>query len=284
MDQTDDFEMKPLTPGLGFQKRQVSLKEHVAKTGLAQQSLRRSLPPQPPAEMLEKGAARTSKEIIEELHAALRPARPQVPSAAEAVQLTEILPRDITDVKTPTRVPPTPPEISPVNKINFQIPDKAISDQTGVRRGASDNLVNPLTPISVSLASIVLDGAIVLAFSLIFLVSLVVATGVDLLSVVRGSQNELATQLSLAVLYLAVFEMYVIVARSFFGRTLAEWTFDLQMGDDEQITRARYPAQVLWRSLLNLLTGVVVLPILSLLFRRDLAAKFTGLQLYRRNV
>ncbi|MCB0350166.1 MAG: hypothetical protein KDD38_03220, partial [Bdellovibrionales bacterium] len=246
MDQTDEFEMKPLTPGLGFHKRQVSLKEHIAKTGLAGQNLRRSIPTAPPEEMLTNPAQRTSKEIIAELHEALKPIKKK--NDSEALKLTETLPREISDVRSPHR-----PELTPLDNVDFQIPDKSMSDQVGSRRGASDNLVRPLTPVSVSFASIILDGAIVLAFSLIFLVSLIAVTGVDLLSVVKSSQSEFATQLSLGVLYLAVFEMYIIVSRSFFGRSIGEWTFDLQLGKDEQLTLARYPAQVLWRSILNLL-------------------------------
>lgn len=280
MDQNDDFEMKPLTPGLGFQKRRVSLKEHIAKTGIAQDNLRRSLPPQPPVEMLDENRARTSKEIIAELHEALKPA--PKPSVASKLKLTEILPRDISDVRVPTDFPQ--PEITPLEKINYQMPNKTIAESVGARRGASDNLMNPLRAISVSFPSIVLDSAIVLAFSLIFLVSLVAVTKVDLLSVVHSSRFEFATQLSLSVLYLAVFEMYIVVSRSFFGKTIAEWTFDLQLGEDEQMARASYPARVLWRSILNLLTGILILPLLSLAFGQDLAAKFTGLQLYRRNM
>lgn len=277
MDHSDEFEMKPLTPGLGFHKRQISLKEHIMKTGLAQQNLRKSLPAEPPPELLDPQKSRTSKEIIAELHEALKPVAKK---GKTDYKMTEVFPRDIKDVKTPFQSP----EISPLENINFQIPDKSLSDMTGTRRGSSDNLINPLTAIPVNFSSIFLDAAFVFALSLLFLVSLIMATGVDLLSVLRSSQNEFATQLSLAVLYLAVFEMYVIVARSFFGSTVGEWTFDLQMGDDEQIARAHYPLLVLWRSLLTLITGIVSLPILSWILRQDLAAKFTGLQLYRKNI
>ncbi|OFZ17869.1 MAG: hypothetical protein A2Z20_05835 [Bdellovibrionales bacterium RBG_16_40_8] len=276
MDQGDEFEMKPLTSGLGFHKRQTSLKDQIAKVGLAQNNMRRSLPTEPPAELLESTRPRTSKEILAELHEALKP----IEKKAKPIQITEILPRDISDVKNPA----ISPEISPIENVAFQLPDKSLSESTGTRRSASDNFTKKLTPVAVSFSAIILDVAIVLAISLIFLVSLITATGVDLVSVMQSSQKEFATQLSLIVMYFAVYEMYVIVSRSFFGCTISEWTFDLQMGDDEQILKARYPAQVLWRSILMLITGLVILPLGSLLFGRDLAAKFSGLQLYRRNI
>jgi hypothetical protein len=283
MDQTDDFEMKPLTPGLGFQKRLVTLKEHMAKTNLSQQTLRKSLPPEPPAEFLSESRARTSKEIIEELHEALKPLERQNTTAQQAAGLTEILPRDISDVRTPRSTPEITDNDSIFDQINFQITDKAMANEMGLRRGAHDNLVKPLTAVPVSFSSLFLDAAVVMAFSLIFLACLISVTKVDLFLVLRSSQNEFATQLSLVVLYFAVYEMYLIVARSFFGCTLGEWTFDLQMGEDEQISKAHYPALVLWRSILSLLTGIIVLPILSLAFGKDLAANLTGLQLYRKN-
>jgi len=276
MDSIDEFELKPLTPGLGFHKKPVSLKQHVAKAGFSQNLQRRGLPPEPPSEIIgENLPNRTSKEIIAELHKALEPEK-------KTLRLTEILPREITDMPADRR--PHVPEISPIEKVDFQIPDKNLAASTGARRGASDSLINPLSPVSVSFAAILLDGAMVMAVSLIFLISLIVVTGVDLLSVAQSTQTEFATQLSLLVMYLAVFAMYVIVARSFFGKTIGEWTFDLQMGDDQQIQRASYPAQVLWRAMVTLFTGIIVLPILSFVFGRDLAARISGLQLYRRNI
>jgi len=83
-------------------------------------------------------------------------------------------------------------------------------------------------------------------------------------------------------LYIAVLQLYVIVARSFFGKTLGEWTFDYQMGDNEQVKSTVYPLLVLWRSLVIMGTGVITLPILSILFRKDLASYLTGLQFYKK--
>ncbi len=288
-DQNEDFEMRPITAGLGFHKRPVSLREHVANSGMAQQNMRRSLPVPPAEEMLEAPKGRTSKEIIAELHRALEPkAAGREATAASQVKLSEALPREQRDL------PRNRPEINiqrernsnPVDKIDFQIPDKKMreANTVGTRRGAHDGLTNPLTPVSVSFASLALDGMIVMAIALIFLVSLVTVTGINLNSVIHSARTEFAAQLSLIVMYFAVFEMYMIVARSFYGRTIGEWTFDLQLGDDKQIQRAYYPALVLWRSVLNLITGLVVLPLVSLVLRRDFAASFTGLQLYRKNV
>lgn len=287
----DDFEMKPLTAGLGFHKKSVSLKEHISKAGLADQSVRRGLPPSPPKELLDPNT-RSSREIIDQLHDALKP-------KAKAPSLSQTLPRSLNELneiedraplKRPNQGPARPGQPSRgqrddgvVGRVNFQIPDKNLSESTSVRRGGHDNLVKTLAPVAVSIPAILLDSIVVLALSLIFLVSLVMVTGVKLPSVLQSTQGEFTTQVSMIVLYLAVYEMYAIISRSFFGSTVGEWTFDLQLGDGKQIEKAHYPAMVLWRSILNLLTGLILLPLISLVINKDLAAGMTGLQLYRRN-
>ena len=283
----DDFEMKPLTAGLGFHKKSVSLKEHLSKTGIAEQAVRRAvgssaLPSAPPSELIETPRSRSSREIIDELHNALR-TKSQAPKAA---QLSAILPREIGDV-TPVRpaIPEPQPLRSPdpLSRVKFQIPEKSIADSAGVRRGAHDNMVKPLSPVAVSIPALILDALVVLAFSLIFLVSLIVVTNIKLPAVIESTRGEFATQLSLFVLYLAVFEIYAIVSRSFFNATVGEWTFDLQLGSEAQVRKPHYPVLVLWRSIMNLMTGLILLPFFSLVFNRDLAARLSGLQLYRKN-
>ncbi|RYG58242.1 hypothetical protein EON80_27370, partial [bacterium] len=86
----------------------------------------------------------------------------------------------------------------------------------------------------------------------------------------------------LAMLFVAVLQMYMLTARSFFGASLGEWAFDLQVGTDDQQRSAVYPLQVAWRTLLMTFTGFIVLPLLSLVFNRDLAQPLTGLALIRR--
>ncbi len=279
----DDFEMKPLTAGLGFHKKSVSLKEHISKVGLAEQAVRRSaaassLPSAPPNELIEPARPRSSREIIDELHSALK-VKPKT------AQLSSILPREIDDVPSrPMKPEPQPHrQPDPLNRVKFQIPEKSLAEATGVRRSGHDNMVKPLSPIAVSIPAMILDSLVVFALSLIFLVCLIAVTNIKLPSVVESMRGEFATQLSLFVLYLTVFAIYSIVARSFFGSTIGEWTFDLQLGDEKQIRKAHYPVLVLWRFFMNLLTGLVLLPLFSLVFNRDLAARLCGLQLYRKN-
>jgi hypothetical protein len=107
-------------------------------------------------------------------------------------------------------------------------------------------------------------------------------TKVDLSAILRGLNNDEITLISLGVFFVAVIQMYVVTARSFFGRTLGEWTFDVQLGKTEDQSKTFYPLKVVARSLLVTATGLIVLPILSLVVGRDLAGDLLGLHLYQQ--
>lgn len=299
MDPFDEFEMKPITPGLGFHKKPVSLKDHVAASNLVQDKIGRSLPLEAPPQ--NDGRPRSKEDILNEIKEALRPIQQKqssqsqaqktssyTHSAPSAPRMTETLPRGPEDVRRAMgpEMNITPSTKTPMEIMNFEIPNASIREDaqtTGTRRGAHDAKIRDLVPVSFSVTSTILDAVIVLALSMIFMISLIFATEVNLNAVIASATRETSALLSLGVLYLAVWQMYVVVARSFFGATIGEWTFDLQLGEDDQLTDTLYPAKVLVRSLATIFTGFVVLPILSLVSNRDIAAKISGLQLYRKN-
>jgi hypothetical protein len=78
--------------------------------------------------------------------------------------------------------------------------------------------------------------------------------------------------------------MYTVIARSFFGRTLGEWTFDVQLGQDKEQELESYPVKVALRALLTTVTGLILLPLISAVMGRDIAGTVTGVQLYRQRV
>ena len=74
--------------------------------------------------------------------------------------------------------------------------------------------------------------------------------------------------------------LYLVLSRCFFGRTIGEWMFRLQLGSSEDQEKATYPVRVLIRSFFILISGFLVFPIFSLLFRKDLLFYLSGLSLY----
>jgi hypothetical protein len=86
----------------------------------------------------------------------------------------------------------------------------------------------------------------------------------------------------LALLFVSVLQLYMLTARSFFGASLGEWAFDLQLGTDEEQQKTFFPLLSALRTLVITFTGFVILPIISLLAKRDITRHIGGLQLYRR--
>lgn len=319
-DAYDDFQIKPLTKGLGFHKKAISLSDQVSRSGMSQDQGIKPIPTAPPDEFfddLSTGEKRPSpnkaKEALDKLMSGLNQSNNDVQKAAaslgddfnRSVEITNPLPRapesDIFSMSPQASPEPTPTPVAPTRPMTREPeperqapsrpvvtgtldipPSTKVREQVGTRRSAHDSQRGPLVPSFISIPSIVLDFVVVVALSLVFLVSLLSVTKVEVLSVAFNAQSDLATQLSLAILFVAIMQMYVVVARSFFGRTLGEWTFDFQMGDDRQHKSGFYPLLVAWRSLLIVMTGVITLPMLSAILRKDITAKISGLQLYRR--
>ncbi len=128
----------------------------------------------------------------------------------------------------------------------------------------------------------ILDSVFAIGVSLILLVGVLLVTKADLVGLLSNSQTDRFVQVQIAILFAMVLQMYILLSRStIFGQSIGEWTYDIQLGTDEQKRKALYPVQVVFRSLLFMVTGFVLIPLLSELLGRDLAAPLTGLQLQK---
>ena len=68
--------------------------------------------------------------------------------------------------------------------------------------------------------------------------------------------------------------------RIFMGASLGEWTCQLRLGQPAQRMRASYYLRVIVRTTLILITGIITIPILSLILKRDLIGEVTGVRVY----
>lgn len=291
MDPFDEFEFKPLTDGLGFHKKTVSLKEGLKESGVVQDELQ-AIPTTVPRGILDEiPQAPTKKHNFDDVLSALE----KTPLNRNSdLTFTEPLPREPKPVQSPFPQPaafkgpnnPNKEKIFPTPAAHQikRTPTQAELNSVGTRRGAADSPQRKLAPATMSVASAILDLMIVSALSLVFLVALLTVTKVDLNAVIATTQRDFMTQISLGVLFLAVMQMYVIISRSFFGATLGEWTFDLQVGQDSEQQMESYPFKVIFRSLLNIVTGLVLLPLVSSVIGRDIAGQLSGVKLYRQMV
>ncbi len=313
MDPFDEFEFKPLTDGLGFHKKSVSLKEGLKNSGVLEDELQ-GIPTSIPKNMLEEiPKAPIKKHTFDDVLSALE----KTPLNRKAdLQFTEPLPREAKkkpqakdplakdamdiDLTVPDIMPPPIQSPFPDTKaykkpvipvtpgtpaVIKQTPSQTQLNSVGTRRGAADSpRAKVLEPATMSFASALLDFIICSALGLVFLAASLTVTKVDLNIVLANLNGDLMTQLALGVMFIAVMQMYVVISRSIFGATLGEWTFDLQIGEDEEQKLGAYPARVALRSLVNVITGLFLLPVFSALIGRDIAGSISGVKLYRQKI
>ena len=73
---------------------------------------------------------------------------------------------------------------------------------------------------------------------------------------------------------------YLVFMRVFNGATLGEWTCSLRLGQPVQRMQSNYILKVSLRTFLIVITGIIVLPILSLILKKDLAGEISGVKMY----
>lgn len=125
-----------------------------------------------------------------------------------------------------------------------------------------------------------IDALILISGSSLFLVSFSLVMKSSLGSVVGQVVNQQSGMALYAQVLLAFAWLYLIVVRSVMGSTIGEWACDLRLGQPHERLQANYILKVVLRSTVILATGVVTLPILSMLSGRDIPGKLSGLKLF----
>lgn len=125
-----------------------------------------------------------------------------------------------------------------------------------------------------------IDALILISGSSLFLVSFSLIMKSSLGSMVGQALNQhtgvtLYTQVLLAFAW-----VYLIAVRSVMGSTIGEWACDLRLGQPHERLQTSYILRVVLRSTVILATGVVTLPILSMLFGKDIPGSLSGLKLF----
>ena len=81
------------------------------------------------------------------------------------------------------------------------------------------------------------------------------------------------------LVFVFLYPTYLIMLRVFLGNSLGEWSCDLRLGEPRQRFSSKYSLLVLFRFAIVVCTGVVTLPLLSLLSGVDWAGRLSGLPL-----
>lgn len=314
---SDNFEFKPLTEGLGFDKKtnltSTPVKKAAAKTEPIKKTLTEELsldltkdtkapaPVEAPS-LFDKPLdwnstpPKTSRTIAEMLNslppsidffdeekAVKQKQEAKVYKPVGRVEYTQNLP----EIQEPQSVVP---DFIPENEQKVDVTlnntlEKAFP-KVGFRRPFFHQSVEvqpQFTEVTTSFTSAVLDAMVITGLTSILLVGLILLTGIDLLAVVMHSKANATTWAELGAIYFGVYLLYYMCTRGFWGSTLGDWAFDIQLGQAQDQRQWYYPYQVIWRMTVIAFTGFITLPILSLIMRKDVAASFSKLRLYTKN-
>ncbi len=128
-----------------------------------------------------------------------------------------------------------------------------------------------------SFIAALIDALIIFALSCAFLVGfsfLVKSEMHSMLQVFGGSIYQIGFMAGALLLC-----TYMIMLRVFLGFTIGEWACSLRLGNLKQRLNRFYSLRVVARMFLIFITGLVVLPLISLLIGRDLAGLVVRLPL-----
>lgn len=284
-DPFEEFEFKPLTEGLGFHRKPETSK----------------------SEKSDKKADRSAESAlsIDRLHMKSQIETPKsvAPAAAKLPEnLLDLSHLDSEDIDKPllkapllrrNKETPTAPALSSKqsNKQPNKVDDvlKTFKDRKwdfDEEKSARKSLKTP--PVAIfkisghDLSAIILDAMLVTATFLGCLIVLLMVTQADLIAAVTTTSSLVLTG-GLAGTFAVVCWGYLIINRLFLGATPGEWVFDQRVGAPDDQGRALFSLKVLARATLVLATGVVIIPILSILMGRDLLGRFLGIELRQKS-
>lgn len=300
----EEFDFKPITTGLGFDKKAEDVKPVV---NTVPPSLTFSESKETPAkpEVFEKSIdwnmnpPKTSR-MISDMLSSLPPAMdfsPEVSSPTTKAEPKVHMPvgrAEYTQPATPAKpselplLEPEAPELMPEGRVDVSLNntlEKAFP-KVGFRRPFFHQTVEvqaQFTPVTSSFTSAVLDALVISGLTALFLVSLILVTKIDLIAVILHTKAPMSVWIEVGAIFFGVYTIYYMCTRGLWGSTLGDWAFDMQLGLEEERVQWYYPAQVVFRMTIIALTGFVVFPLISFLFKKDLAYWISGLRLYTKN-
>ncbi len=252
MDPFEEFEFKPLTDGLGFHQR--------GNTAAPTQKAKFDY-------TLEMMAPDTAETLT----------NPQIQPA---------LPRKETGRTDTAKIPANPPAISStVDEILKTLGERRKYDFEE-KTTAKDIYRAPMTETFVAsrfeFSAALLDGMLIIAAYLAAMIILLVVTKVDLFGNLLNADEEGMVYFGLFGMFAMITWVYLVANRMFLGFTPGEWVFDQRLGQPEQLGTANYSLKVALRSVLVLATGFVLIPLTSMISRRDWLGRAMGVELFKK--
>ena len=196
------------------------------------------------------------------------------------------------------------PKVASLEMLETPLPRKEkVSNERGVKRSSVDDILKTLserrkltikeekkkpepkkwTTSTWQLQAGLLDMMLITALILTSLIGFLLVSKADLFANLANPDQDGMIYTSLATLFVGFAWIYLVASRIFMACTPGEWISDQRMGRPEEFGSALYQIKVVFRSLLVVATGFVVFPFLSLIFKKDILGKITGLELIKIN-
>lgn len=257
MDPFEEFEFKPLTEGLGFQKKKQE-KANVVTAPLQQEMASEKSE--------DKISFATPLPRVQARQETPSPKiKPHIPASTPAVEgllktLSDKPSLDFLNKPAALTKKPLQKEITPAP--------------------AEDNLIVSVSP---SLAAGFLDTMLVIALQLMCLIAMMLTTQADLMQNLMNPDAQNMIYISFATLIFGTTWIYYTLTRMFIGSTLGEWVYDQQMGQNSELFTTSYFAKISLRPLITAATGIVILPLVSKFLGYDLVGRWIGLELIQKD-
>lgn len=300
----DDFDFKPITKGLGFDKKAEETKPTPSPIPPSLTFNEKIEAPVKP-EVFEKSIdwnmnpPKTSRMISDMLNS-LPPAMEFAPETVKPTESKVQMPIGRADYMPaappmgytkPLDLPQINPEDPELNKegrmdVSLNNTLEKAFPKVGFRRPFFHQTVEvqpQYTPVTSSFTSAFLDLMVIAGLTALMLVGIILLTKVDLIAVIMHTSAPMSVWLEIGAIFFGVYTLYYMCTRGLWGNTLGDWAFDIQLGLEEERLQWFYPAQVVFRMTVIALTGFVIFPLISFLFKKDLAYWISGLRLYSRN-
>lgn len=257
MDPFEEFEFKPLTEGLGFHKKKTpAAKSAVDVDAFQSQNV-----------IKDHGL-----DLIEE--PSIDPLRPPLPRKAKG-HIPEISDTVTPGAPASTAVDEILKTLQKNRQLDFE-KNKSTKQQMAAPKAEE------LKPAVWNFSSALLDTMLVVAATLLCMIILLVITKVDLIGNLTHPDSQGMIYLATALLIGGVSFIYLAVNRVIMGYTPGEWAFDQRIGKPAETGSPMYSIRVAARSLLVVVTGFILFPILSLIMGYDVAGVITGAPLMKK--
>jgi hypothetical protein len=288
----DNFEFKPLTDGLGFDKTTENSEKKPSRAVPVETPTDETIIKKESFELAEQEFVKPNNTPVS------RSLKKMLDSLPPSVDFTEDKDREVKlrgpmeplqEIKTPVYRPTIETPVAPTAQ-NFDVTldnslSQAFPKEETKNKPFYHQMVTPqpqYKEIATSVASAIIDFTVVFSLTVVFVIALVLLTDVNFEAMILSSKYGFRTKMELLALGFGINLFYFMMSRGMFGSSLGEYAFDVQLGSAQERNHMMYPFQVLFRTFMITITGLVLIPLISLGFGKDMGYYFSGLKLYSR--